>query len=76
MKVQNILFYTAKWNCYNSFGDLLTTKKFPLKNYVPKQSFSSDNKHFLIEVRWKIPYKFGEKIILPSRASSPHMKSL
>ena len=47
MKLQNILSYTAKWNCYNLSGASLKMKKFPLKNWVIKIIFfQRDNKLF------------------------------
>ena len=72
--MQNMLFYTAKWNCYNPLGASLKTVR-------SKQSNSSNITNFLIEVRWKNPYERGIRIISrrsanpPSPASSPHMNS-
>ena len=52
MKMQNILFYAAKWNCYNPLESLIENKKIPgFKTTWSKQFFFSDIKNFLIEVR-------------------------
>ena len=45
------------------------------KNYLIKQSFSSDIKIFLIELRLKIPCERRIKIISPRRASLPYWAS-
>ena len=39
MKMQNILFYTEKWNYYKPLGASCKIKKFSLKNYEIKPTF-------------------------------------
>ena len=43
----------------------LKMKKFPLKNYVIKKSFTSNITNFKIELRQKISYKRGMKMNSP-----------
>ena len=45
------------------------TSLFTVKNYLIKQSFFSDITNFFIELRKKIPYERGIKIISPRQAS-------
>ena len=42
------------------------------QNYLIKQSFSSDIKNFLIELRLKIPFERGIKMISPRCTSLPN----
>ena len=46
----------------------------PLKNYVSKRSSSSDITNLLIEMKKKVLYERGIKIISP-RSTSPHSRT-
>ena len=73
-----------KWRFYRhrcqAFSFSQTSLVFTFSLMLIKQFFSSDI-NFLIELRWKIPYELGIKIISPrwasplSRSSSPLMNS-